>query len=79
MTIVETLRQEHNALRDALDAGKSALDQLNESRKELDVNPEFDAIFALREAEVNYYIAEAEKKLEILNYKIILLEALGWG
>ena len=78
MTIVETLRQRRNALQGALDAGKSSLAQLNESRKELDVDPEFDAIFALREAEVNYYIAEAEKKLEILNYKIKLLVSLGW-
>lgn len=78
MSIVETLRQEHNALQDALDAGKSALARLSESRKGHDADPEFDAIFALREAEVNYHIAEAEKKLKILDYEIKLLESLGW-
>ena len=78
MSIVEALRHEHNELQDALDAGKLALTQLNEIRKGLDADPEFDAIFALKEAEVNYYIAEAEKKLKILDYEIKLLERLGW-
>ena len=79
MSIVESLRHEHNALKSALDEGKSALALLNESRKELDADPEFDAIFALREAEVNYYIAEAEKKLKVLDYEIALLEHQGWA
>lgn len=78
MTIVESLRQRRNALQDALDAGKSALAELNESRKEFDVDPDFDAIFAMKEVEVNYHISEAEKTLKVLNYKIKLLEYLGW-
>lgn len=75
MSSTEILRQEYNELRDALDAGKLALAQLNEARKELDADPEFDAIFALKEAEANYYIAEAEAKLETLKNEIERLES----
>lgn len=75
MSIVEELRREYNTLKTELDRGKLALSNLNEVQKELNAGPEFNAIFALREAEVNYYIAEAEVKLERLNNEIEKLEA----
>lgn len=75
MSILETLRREYNTLKTELDRGKLALSHLNEVQKELDAGPEFNAIFALREAEVNYCIAVAEVKLERLNNEIEKLES----
>lgn len=77
--IIETLRHEYNTLKVALDEGKLALALLNEARKGLDEDPEFDAIFVLKEAEVNYYITEAEGKLELLKKEIDRLEAHARG
>ena len=76
MSILETLRYEYNTLKIALDFCKQVLAELNEERKECDADPEFDAIFALREAECNYYIAEADEKLRLLRNEIERLEAL---
>ena len=75
MSILETLRYEYNTLKIALDFCKQVLAELNDERKECDADPEFDAIFALREAECNYYIAEADEKLRLLKNEIDRLEA----
>lgn len=73
--VIETLRHEYNTLKAALDEGKLALYLLNEARKGLDEDPEFNAIFVLKEAECNYYITEAEERLELLKKEIDRLEA----
>lgn len=75
MSIIEELRREYNNLKEALDTGKSALAELIEVHETLGPDPEFDAIFVLKEAECNYFISEAEEKLEALNNEIALLEA----
>lgn len=75
MSVLETLRYEYNTLKIALDICKQVLGELNDERKELDADPEFDAIFVLKEAECNYFIAEAEKNLELLKNEIDRLEA----
>lgn len=75
MSILETLRYEYNTHKIALDFCKQILEELNDERKGHDADPEFDAIFALREAECNYYIAEAEEKLRLLKNEIDRLEA----
>lgn len=75
MSIAEELRREYNVLQASLEVGKLALARVLEEQKELDANPEFHAIFALKEAECNYYIAEAEEKLKTLNNEIERLEA----
>lgn len=74
MSIVEELRREYNILQALLNVCKLELSQLLEVRKEFNADPEFDATFALREAECNYFIAEAEANLEALNNEIERLE-----
>lgn len=73
MSIIEELRREYNILKTALDTGKLVLAEVVEAQEAL--GPEFDAIFVLKEAECNYFISEAEEKLENLNREIELMEA----
>ena len=75
MSIAEELRREYNALRAKLDTGRLALSQLLEVQEELGLEGEMYAIFALKEAECNHFIAEAEEGLAILKHEIELLEA----
>ena len=75
MPTSKELRREYDALRAKLDKGRLALGQLIEVQEELGLEGEMYAIFALKEAECNYFIAEAEENLEILNNEIERLEA----
>ena len=75
MSIIEELRREYNILKTALDTCKLVLAEVIEAQEALGPDPEFDAIFVLKEAECNYFISEAEEKLENLNREIELMEA----
>lgn len=75
MSHIEELRMDLNIIRTTLFAIKEILSILNEERKELDPDPEFDADFALKNAEADYLITELEKKIEILEDQIEELES----
>ena len=77
MSILETLRYQYNTLKLKLDTGKLALAELLEAQEELGLEGEMYTMFALKEAECNYFIAEAEENLEILKKEIDRLEAEG--
>lgn len=78
MSNTEILRQEYNELRNVLDACELALSQLTKNHEALEAiapDPAYNAIFVAKEAECNYFIAEAEAKLETLKNEIERLEA----
>lgn len=79
MSILETLRYEYNTLKIALDTSKEVLAEVIEAQEELGLEGEMYAIFALKEAECNYFIAEAEENLELLKKEIDRLEAQARG
>ena len=75
MSIAEELRREYNELRAKLDKGRLALGQLLELQEEIGLEGEMYAIFTLKEAECNHFIAEAEEGLATLKHEIERLEA----
>ena len=75
MSIAEELRREYNTLRAKLDKGRLGLSLLLEAQEELGLEGEMYAIFALKEAECNHFIAEAEEGLAILKDEIERLDA----
>lgn len=68
------IRREVDNLQAELDMCKAALAHLIDARKDLDPDPEFDAIFAQQRAEVEYKIASIEKQINLLNFQIDMLE-----
>ena len=77
MSYIEELRQDLNTIQTMLDEAKEALSLAHEFREGLDPDPEFDATFALMNAEADYYVAEVERKIEILENQIERLESQG--
>lgn len=74
MSYIEELRQEVKTIQTAVDQAKADLSRLREARKELEPNPEFDATFALMNAEADYYVDTVERKIKLLEFKIETLE-----
>ena len=75
MSHIEELRQELNIIRTMLDGTKEALSKLNEDHKQLAPDAEFDAIFALKNAEADYHINELEKKIKLIEFAIERMES----
>ena len=75
MSLIEELRMDLNIVQNMLDAVKEILSILNEDHKELAPDAEFDATFALKNAEADYLITELEEKIETLENLIEDLES----
>ena len=76
MSYIEELRMDLNIIQSMLDEAKEALSQANGIHKELnDYDPEYNATFALLNAEADYYVIELETKIETLENVIKRLES----
>ena len=76
MSYIEELRLELKTIQSMLDEAKEALSQANEIHNELnDYDPEYNATFALMNAEADYYVDTVERKIKLLEFKIETLES----
>ena len=73
--ILEALRAELDDMQATHDICMLVLSHIEEEHKELTPDPEFDAIFALKRAEIDYLSSEVEAKIERCKNEIKRLES----
>ena len=73
--ILEILRAELDDMQTTHDMCMLLLSHIDEEHKELTPDHEFDALFALKRAEIDYLSSEVEVKIERLKNEIKRLES----
>lgn len=74
MNQIDEFRNMRDLLKKDFDDAKEALDNLIEQRRTLTPDAEYDTLFDQKKAEADYHINNIQMKLDILDFKIEIME-----